>query len=79
MNAAGVVAAACPSARTGRYLVAEGGVCAGHKCVDCDADMKAAAAQEAAAAKGKGGAAKGKACDCKPVPVDVMLVPQCKK
>lgn len=36
VNAEGVMAKACPATATGRYLIHEGGVCAGHKCDACD-------------------------------------------
>lgn len=70
VNAEGVMAAACPATQTGRYLVSEGGVCAGHACDICKPkhDDK------------EGVPAETKAnCSCKPVPVDVLLVPQCTK
>ena len=70
VNAEGVMAAACPATQTGRYLVSEGGVCAGHACDTC-APKSAEKPAEPAEAKPD--------CACKPVPVDVLLVPQCAK
>lgn len=70
VNAEGVMAAACPATQTGRYLVSEGGVAADHACETCRP-------QEAP----KADAAAGQAAEhtCKPMPVDVLLVPQCAK
>lgn len=69
VNAEGVMAAACPATQTGRYLIGEGGVCAGHSCDTCEPKSS----DETAPAEPKAG------CSCKPVPVDVLLVPQCAK
>ena len=72
VNAKGVMEAACPATLTGRYLVHEGGVDVGHACDACKPSEKKA--DEGAANPGdKPG------CACKPVPVDVLLVPQCEK
>ena len=72
VNAEGVMAAACPSTLTGRYLVREGGVDVGHACDACKPPERDAAEGDAESADKPG-------CACKPVPVDVLLVPQCAK
>lgn len=69
VNAEGVMAAACPATRTGRYLILEGGVEAGHACDTCKPAVPATpATKEAPEAKRP-----------VPVPVDVLLVPQCNQ
>jgi len=75
VNAEGVMAAACPATLTGRYLIHEGGVDVGHACDVCKPSKKGADKADDAGANPAGKAE----CTCKPVPVDVLLVPQCAK
>ena len=67
VNADGVMNAACPATLTGRYLIHEGGVDAGHACDACKPPKKDA---------NKANSTNKAKCTCKPVPVDVLLVPQ---